>query len=99
MFGWCVLLGFVVTAAPKISEKHAADMAKGLAVFKSDVRSVLKQNCVKCHGGDKPRGELELTTRKSLLKGGEDGPAVVPGNSQNSLLYQLITHAFHQKNC
>ena len=83
----------ILTAAPKVTEKHAADMAKGLVLFKSDVRAVLKQHCVKCHGGDKTRGEFDLTTRKGLLKGGDEGPAIVSGKAGSSLLYQLITHA------
>ena len=89
-FGFAAITGF---SAPQVSEKHANDMAKGLALFKSDVRVVLKQNCVKCHGGDKVRGDLDLSTRVGLLKGGEEGPAIVPGKAESSLLYQLITHA------
>ena len=55
-FGFAAITGFSV---PQVSEKHAKDMAKGLALFKSDVSVVLKQNCVKCHGGDKIRGEFD----------------------------------------
>ena len=55
-----------IAAAPTVTEKHAQDMAKGLAIFKSDVRAALKQHCVKCHGGDKTRGDLDLTTRAGL---------------------------------
>jgi mono/diheme cytochrome c family protein len=71
LFG--ALLTFQLAAAPPVSEKHAAEMARGLALFKSDVRAVLKQHCVKCHGGDKTRSEFDLTTRAGLLKGGEEG--------------------------
>jgi len=92
VFVACVLLVNSVLAASKVSGKHAADMAKGLEMFKSDVRIVLKQNCVKCHGGDKTRGKLDLTTRDSLLKGGDEGPGIVPGKAESSLLYQLINH-------
>ena len=67
-------------------------MAKGLAIFKSDVRAALKQHCVKCHGGDKTRGDLDLTTRAGLLKGGDEGVAVVPGKAKESLLVKLIKH-------
>ena len=67
-------------------------MARGLALFKSDVRAVLKQHCVKCHGGDKTRGGLDLTTRASLLKGGDEGVVIVPGKAKASLLFRLISH-------
>ena len=89
-FALSLVAGF---AAPQFSEKHAADMAKGLALFKSDVRGLLNQHCLKCHGGDKVRGDLDLSTRVGLLKGGEEGPSVVPGKAVSSLLYQLITHS------
>ena len=93
-----LFLAFVLSsvasfAAPQVSEKHAADMAKGLALFKSDVRGLLNQHCLKCHGGDKIRGDLDLSTRVGLLKGGEEGPSVVPGKAVSSLLYRLISHS------
>jgi mono/diheme cytochrome c family protein len=87
-----VVLAFQVAAAPPVSEKHAAEMARGLALFKSDVRAVLKQHCVKCHGGDKTRGGLDLTTRASLLKGGDEGVIVIPGKATESLLIRLVSH-------
>jgi mono/diheme cytochrome c family protein len=87
-----VVLAFQVAAAPPVSEKHAAEMARGLALFKSDVRAVLKQHCVKCHGGDKTRGGLDLTTRSSLLKGGDEGVVIIPGKATESLLIRLVSH-------
>ena len=67
-------------------------MAKGLAIFKSDVRAALKQHCVKCHGDDKTRGDFDLTTRAALLKGGDEGVSVIPGKSKQSRLLKLIAH-------
>ena len=89
-----VLLGWSASllAAPKVSEKHAAQMAKGLTLFKSDVRALLKQHCVKCHGGDKIRGDLDLTTRAGLLKGGEEGPSIIPGKADESFLMTVLRH-------
>ncbi len=86
------LLAFQLTAAPPVSEKHAAEMTRGLTLFKSDVRAVLKQHCVKCHGGDKTRGGLDLTTRERLIKGGDEGVVVIPGKAKESLLFRLISH-------
>ncbi|MDC0218960.1 PSD1 and planctomycete cytochrome C domain-containing protein [Verrucomicrobia bacterium] len=86
------LVAFQLAAAPPVSEKHSAEMARGLTLFKSDVRAVLKQHCVKCHGGDKTRGGLDFTTRASLLKGGDEGVVIVPGKAKASLLFRLISH-------
>ncbi|MBI3877502.1 MAG: hypothetical protein HY300_16350, partial [Verrucomicrobia bacterium] len=69
----------------------AAAPAKGAAksAAKPDALAVLEANCVSCHGGEKTKGGLDLTTRESLMRGGESGPSVVPGKPQSSLLYQL----------
>ncbi len=72
--------------------EHAAKMAAGLKIFKSDVRTVLAGRCLKCHGGEESEGEFDLSTRAGLLKGGAEGKAVVLGNSKASLLYKLIAH-------
>src|SRR3982750_3288400 len=73
---------------------RAAAPASGesLALFSSDVRQILTQNCVKCHGGDKIKGEFDLTTREGLLHPGPEGVKVVPGNSGASRLMKLIRH-------
>jgi mono/diheme cytochrome c family protein len=57
------------------------------------VRQLLEARCVSCHGDKKTRGDLDLTTREALLRGGATGPAVVPGDARKSLLYRLVTHA------
>jgi mono/diheme cytochrome c family protein len=52
---------------------------------------VLEQNCFRCHGEEKQKGELDLRLRASVLKGGETGPALVPGKPEESLLFKAIT--------
>jgi mono/diheme cytochrome c family protein len=54
--------------------------------------TVLEQHCVNCHGGEKTKGGLDLTTRAALLQGGETGPAITPGKPDTSLLYQMVAH-------
>jgi hypothetical protein len=71
---------------------HAAKMAKGLDLFKQQIRPVLSQRCVKCHGGEKTEAKLDLTDRAGLLKGGESGPAVIVGKAKDSLLIKLLRH-------
>jgi hypothetical protein len=56
-------------------------------------RTILETKCLECHGGKTHRAELDLSTRESLLKGGESGPAIVAGKSGESLLYKKVTHA------
>jgi len=58
----------------------------------TDVFAVLEAHCVKCHGGEKTKGGLDLTTREALLRGGESGAAVVPRKPDQSLLIRQVRH-------
>ncbi len=55
------------------------------------MRPILVDNCLKCHGAGKIRGDLDLSTRETLLQAGNQAP-VVPGKAKASKLYRLITH-------
>src|SRR3954447_151248 len=67
-----------VPKAPPLPPDHALKMARGRELFQQKVRAILTDNCVKCHGGGKTRGGLDLTSREALLKGGDNGAVVVP---------------------
>jgi hypothetical protein len=47
--------------------------------------------CQQCHGATLQMSNLSLVNRAAMLKGGDHGPAIVPGNAAGSLLYQRIT--------
>jgi WD40 repeat protein len=51
--------------------------------------SVLQSECFACHG-EKRKGGLDLSSRESVLKGGDDGPAVTPGKPDASRLLALL---------
>ena len=57
-----------------------------------DALAVLESNCVKCHGGEKTKGGLDLATREALMRGGENGQVIVPGKPASSLLLKTIRH-------
>lgn len=57
--------------------------------FKKQVRPILEVYCLKCHGDEKPKGKLSLTTRAGAIQGGEDGASIVPGDPAKSSLYTL----------
>ena len=77
-------------SAASVEADHAAKRMQGLELFKTDVRAILKEKCVTCHGGDATEGKLDLATQEGLLKGGERGPAAVVGRGEKSLLTRLI---------
>src|SRR5436190_21113395 len=58
--------------------------------FAREVRPILERACLRCHGEEKQKSNLRLDTRNDVLHGGEDGAAIVPGNSTESLLIQLV---------
>ena len=67
-------------------------MQEGLSLFKSQVRKILIDNCIDCHGGDEVESGFDLATRKGLLRGGSHGPAVIAGKSADSNVVRFITH-------
>jgi hypothetical protein len=60
--------------------------------FESKIRPVLAASCVECHGATKSSGGLRLDSREAMLKGGDTGPAIVPGSVEQSLLSLAIKH-------
>src|SRR5437867_938585 len=58
--------------------------------FTREVQPILVTSCVRCHRAAKREGGLRLDTREGLLKGGDSGEAVVPGDGNGSLLHQRL---------
>ncbi len=68
-------------------ERHARQMARGLALFKHDVRPLLVERCLVCHGGAQTLGSFDLSNRDSLIRSGKLGET--PSSSR---LLKLIRH-------
>jgi hypothetical protein len=68
--------------------------AEQVEFFEKSIRPVLVERCYKCHSADsdKVKGGLLVDTREGLIKGGDTGPAIVPGNPDKSLLIQAIRY-------
>ena len=66
--------------------------ADQLRQFETEVRPVLVDHCLKCHGVEKQWAGLRLDSGNAVLRGGDSGPAVVPGQPDASLLIQAIRH-------
>ena len=78
--------------AAGLPSDHAEKMARGCELFRQDVRQLLHQHCVKCHGGEKTRSDFDLTTREGLLRGGKEGIVLRPFAAAESRLLKLVRH-------
>jgi hypothetical protein len=58
--------------------------------FTKDIAPFMAERCLRCHGGNDPKGGLSLETFESLLVGGKTGPEIVPGNLEKSRLWALV---------
>ena len=65
-------------------------VAAELRTTESDVLPIFQMRCQVCHGKRRQEGGLDLRTMASRLKGGNSGPALVPGKPETSLLVQRI---------
>ena len=71
----------------------ACTLARADDFFTQKVEPLLKQRCFECHSHEnKIKGELALDSRSGWEKGGESGPAVVPGKPEASLLIKAVSH-------
>lgn len=58
--------------------------------YKADIQPLFQAKCARCHGGNKQKAELDLSTPAGVLKGGESGRAIAPGNPKQSVLFEKI---------
>jgi len=62
------------------------------AISQDRIVPLMLLRCAPCHGGRRREAELDLRTKAGMLRGGKSGPAVVPGQPEESLLLQRIRH-------
>ncbi|MBE7495126.1 MAG: DUF1553 domain-containing protein [Verrucomicrobiaceae bacterium] len=59
--------------------------------FDREIRPLLQERCIECHGEKKQKGELRLDAKVHAFKGGHDGPAILAGKADASPLFQRVT--------
>src|ERR1041384_1617774 len=84
LFAGAMTVATVVIAAelPAVADKKID--------FVRDIQPLLAKHCYECHGEKKQKAELRWDMKSVALKGGEHGPAIVPGKSAESLIIQLV---------
>ncbi|MFM7242499.1 MAG: c-type cytochrome domain-containing protein, partial [Opitutia bacterium] len=78
-------------AKPEAKAPEKMDPA-GLEFFEKNIRPIFSEHCYKCHSAAEgaSKGGLIMDSRAALLTGGDQGPAVVPGNLKKSLLLVAV---------
>ena len=73
-----------------VSKVPPAASTQGVT-YEKDIRPIFEASCFRCHGAQKHKGDLRLDSLDAVLKGGEDGKIVVPGNSKKSLVVAAVS--------
>ena len=86
IMGLALLAGAVAAQEPASPDQ--------IVFFEKEVRPLLIERCYKCHSRDaeKVKGGLHLDTRDGWVRGGDSGPALIPGKPEESLLVKAIRY-------
>ena len=91
---WIALLMGTVQFVDHFSPAWAAELpppAKQEVVYERDIQPLLTRSCLTCHGPDEQQSSFRVDQRKALLTGGDYGePTIVPGDSKDSPLVQIV---------
>ena len=81
------------TWMPCASGAESPPTTEQLNFFEKKIRPVLVEKCSKCHGSEgSPKAGLRLDSRDAMRRGGDSGPAVIPGDAEGSLLMEAIRY-------
>ncbi|MEO6183122.1 MAG: DUF1549 domain-containing protein, partial [Verrucomicrobiota bacterium] len=80
---WVVIAGWPFSLSAQTASQKKVD-------FIHQIQPILKESCYQCHGIEKKKGGLRLDSKALALKGGENGPVIVPGLSEKSSLAQRL---------
>ncbi len=81
-----------VLAADVDTSKLPPASTKTGVTYATDIKPIFDASCIKCHGTQKPKAKLSLNSLEGILKGGEDGKVIEPGNSAKSMIVLNVAH-------
>ena len=90
-------LGLSAIATEVDLSKLPAPAQKQGLTYAKDVRPVLEQSCLRCHGPERPKAGLRLDNLEGVLKGSKDGKVIVPGQSEKSPLIIAVARLDPEK--
>jgi uncharacterized membrane protein len=59
--------------------------------FANDVLPIIQSRCINCHGGDRTEEGLVMLTYADIIAGSDNGPVVVPGDAEHSLMAEMVS--------
>ena len=91
------------TEAPSVAKTEApmneaapteapAEAATTTVSFANDILPIIESRCVSCHGGRRIEEGLLLRTYDEIMAGSDNGPVIIPGDVEGSLLVELVTN-------
>lgn len=86
-FSSLVMINVLAFALPTFARADDSEQ-----FFESQIRPLLIEKCLECHNSEKQSGGLRLDSRDHILKGGDSGAAMIPGDSAGSRLIQAIRY-------
>jgi mono/diheme cytochrome c family protein len=81
--GWAALTPAQIKTLPPAAD-HKINFAK-------EIKPIIEESCIRCHGRGRVKGGLSIDSRDTLLKGGDSGAAVVAGHGDKSYLLALVS--------
>ena len=76
------------------AERTSSATAEDIAFFEKKIRPILADTCYECHSAESKniKGGLLLDSKDGIKKGGDSGPAIIPGNVNDSLLLEAVRY-------
>lgn len=90
LFSFLTVTGLGYFGGELVFGKSAVEGAAAASATFGDVRDIFRNNCTSCHSGANPPNSLDLTTYDNTMKGGKNGPVVVPGQPAKSILIKRV---------
>ena len=86
----CGILSATLISATEQPQPKLPEPASHPVDFAKEIKPLFESSCIQCHAKGKTKGGLSIETRASFLKGGDTGPAAIPGKSAESYIVKLV---------
>lgn len=91
---WLLAVALICCTLSRQDQAAAEDVsADDAKFFREEVQPLLKESCLRCHGEKQQKSGLRLDSRDAVLKGGQNGPAIVPKKPDESLLMKVLEYS------